>query len=299
MPRIIGFDTPMLAIPSDHGGFAQMQFGNITFMPLLFSGDYPPPASCPIEIYYTDTTELARELVFKGTAHLNNFDREQITYSLYGPTYDETVADSTAYNDTLNEVLTTILTTIPEITTVNTTNARVSSPNVTYTTSGVTLAADLASAIAEFYGHLIYVVGTTAYLVDMLLNNGTWTLTEFQFFATPQYWYKPPVSIVYSSTQNVASAYPYGQSLTVTPYHTTGANILTAITDILAIENAARVTLDVPMIAGNFPLPGKKIIIPDTSHVVDLSSWVRARKLRYDFLNNQINIEGEGVVAAA
>ena len=299
IPRIMSFDAPMLATPSDHGGFARMQFGNITLMPLLFSADYPPPVSCPIAIYYTDTTEAARELVFIGTAHLNSFDRESVTYSLYGPTYNETIADATAYNNTLNSVLTAILTAIPEITTVDTTYARAVSPNVTYTTSGVTLAVDLASAIAEFCSHLIYVVGSTAYLVDMKLDNGTWTLTEYKFFAFPKYPRKPPVSIITSGGQSVPSVYPYGQPLNVAPYHATGANILTAITDILAIENAQRVTLDVPMIAGNFPLPGRKIVIPDTAHVANLSSWVRARKLRYDFLNNQINIEGEGVVVAA
>ena len=97
----------------------------------------------------------------------------------------------------------------------------------------------------------------------------------------------------------MASAYPYGNPLTVTPYHTTNANILAAITDILAIENAPRASFDVPMIAGNFPLPGKKIIVPDTSTIAGLSSWIRARKLKYDFVESSINIEGEGAIAAA
>ena len=299
IPRIIGFDAPTLSIPSDHGGYAQLTFGNITFNPLLFIADYPPPVVCPIKIYYTDTTEAARELVFEGTASLSEFDRERVTYSLYFPTYDETIAAATAYNDTLNVVLTAILTAIPEITTVNTTNARVASPNVTHTLADAEIAIDLASNIAAFYSHLIYVVGATAYLVDMLLNNGTWTLTEYKFFSFPTYFYKAPVASILCGQVKRFSAYPYGSAVSVAAYHTTEANIITACDNILAIENAARLRLDVPMIAGNFPAPGKKIIIPDTAHVVSLSSWIRARKLSYDFINNSINIEGEGVIAAA
>jgi hypothetical protein len=298
-PRIIGFDAPTLAIPSDHGGFARMTFGTITFNPLLFATDWPPPVSCPITIYYTDTTEAAKETLFVGTAHLQEFDRERITYALFGPSYDETIAASTVYSDTLNVVLTAILTVIPEITTVNTTYARASSPNVAHTLADTVLAIDLASGIAEFYSHLFYVVGTTAYLVDMKLSNGAdWTLTEFGFMAFPVYRYKPPLALITSSQYRVFSAYPYGTTLDVTPYHTTQANIETAITDILAIENAPRVTLDVPMIAGNFPNPGRKIILPDTAHVADLSSWIRARKIRYDFISDMVNLEGEGTVAA-
>jgi hypothetical protein len=53
------------------------------------------------------------------------------------------------------------------------------------------------------------------------------------------------------------------------------------------------------MIAGNFPKLGEKITLPDTANVADLSSWIRVRKLKYDFVGNVINIEGEGAVAAA
>ncbi len=355
-PRIIGFTAPTLAIPSDHGGYAKMAFGSIQFNPLLFIADWPPPVSCAIGIYYTDTTEAARELVFQGTCHLTSFDRESISYSLNGSAYDETwlikgvgplvtgqiykiteyIADddftnvgaasnavgviftasgttpthwvhfsklAPRWNDTLNNVITAILTRIPEITTVNTTYARASSPNVLWTLTSERLAINIASDIAQFYSHLIYVVGSTAYLVDMLLNNGTRTLTEYLFFAFPEYQYKTPLAMItcsYGGTvYNKASAYPYGPTTTTDPYHETQANIEAALTNILAIENAPRVALDLPMIAGNFPKLGEKIIIPDTGCVVDLSSWIRARKLQYDFINQIINVEGEGAVTQA
>lgn len=355
-PRIIGFDAPTLTIPTDHGGYAEMQFGSITFNPALFATDWPPPVSCPISIYYTDTTEAARELVFSGTAHLTAFTRASVSYKLFGPSYDETwatkgvgplvvgqiyeitnyVSDdnftnvgaasnatgviftatgttptkwtnfsilSPRWNGTLNAVIAAILTRIPEITTVNTDNARASSPNVLWTLTSERLAINVASDIAAFYSHLIYVVGSTAYLVDMKLDNGTRTLTEYQYFAAPTYQYKTPYAMITCSSDNVVynkkSAYPYGPTTSVEPFHETQANIETALTDILALENAPRISLDVPMVAGNFPALGEKITIPDTAHVADLSSYIRVRKLQYNFSDMIINVEGEGAIAAA
>jgi len=355
-PRIIGFDAPTLCIPSDHGGYASMQFGSITFNPTLFASDWPPPVSCAISIYYTDTTEAAKELVFAGTAHLSAFTRASVTYKLFGPSYDETwatkgvgplvvnqiyeitnyVSDddftnvgassnatgviftatgttptkwtnfsvlSPRWNGTLNATLTAILTAIPEITTVDTTYARASSPNVLWTLTSERLAINVASDIAAFFSHLIYVVGATAYLVDMKLDNGSRTLTEYQYFAAPTYQYKAPYAMITCSSDSVIynkkSSYPYGMTTSVEPFHETQANIEAALTDILALENAPRISMDIPMIAGNFPALGEKITIPDTAHVADLDSYIRVRKMQYDFVNTIINIEGEGAIAKA
>ncbi len=355
-PLVINFDAPTLALPSDHGGYAKMSFGSISFNPLLFATAWPPPISCPIAIYYTDTTEAARETVFVGTAHLSTFDREGITYSLYGPFFDDlfyimgvpplvtgrtyeivdyvagddfvnvggtnvtgcifTASGTTPtnwtnfsqlaphWNGTLNAVITDVLSVIaPDITTVNTTYARVSSPNVVYTLTSNRIAINVASDIAEFYSHLIYVVGTTAYLVDMLRDNGTWTLTEYKFYAFPNYQYKAPLALLTCSSGGIiysqASSYPYGQNSSVEPFHTLKVNIEAALVDIVAIENAPRVNFSVPMIAGNFPKLGQKITLPDTANVANLSSWIRARKLQYDFVDSEINIEGEGAVTQA
>ena len=95
------------------------------------------------------------------------------------------------------------------------------------------------------------------------------------------------------------SDYPWGTELSVDSYHTTAANINTALDDIIAIENAPRITFSIPMTAGCFPLPGQKITIPDTSNVADLSSYVRVRKMTFDFLEDRVMIEGEGAISAA
>lgn len=305
-PKVITFDAPVCMLPYDHGGYGRMQFGTISFNPELFYDvvegydDWPPPVNGAISIYYTDTTEAAAELIFTGMAHLSTFDAKSVTYALYGPSYDETIASATAYNDTLNTVITSILTSIAEINTVNTDYARAVSPNVNHIVTNDTLAIDLASEIAAFYSHLFYIIGDTAYLVDMKLDNGTdWTLTEYDYFFLAKYWYNTPIAAVYASQYYQMSVYPYGTTLTLTAYHSVQANIEAALADILAIHNAARVTISVPMEAGNFPLLGQRIDIPDNEHVADLLSYIRARKMTFDFLNDNITIEGEGEVAAA
>lgn len=298
--KITDFETPMFGPSSDHGGFCKMEFGSIAFVPDLFDNDWPPPVSCPISIYYSDSTEAAKELIFFGTAHLQDINRESISYDLYGPDYDETIADGTIYNDTLNNVITSILTSIAEISTVNTTYARATSPNVSHTVDGDQIAIDLAGAIAEFYSHLIYVVGSTAYLVDMKLDNGSRTITEFDFFGdpAPEYWHKVPVAIARSGDYSRTSSYPYGDELTVDQYHDTQTNVEAALDDIIAIENKVRATIAIPFI-GNIPAPGEKISWVDTSQTQDMAAWIRARVFRYNFVDEYVLIEGEGEVSVA
>jgi hypothetical protein len=107
----------------------------------------------------------------------------------------------------------------------------------------------------------------------MKLDNGTRTLTEYEYFAAPTYQYKTPYAMVTCSSDSVVynakSSYPYGPTTTTDPYHETAANINAALTDILALENAPRISLDIPMVAGNFPALGEKITIPDTAHVAE------------------------------
>lgn len=360
-PRVIAFEAPTMTTPSSHGGYAKMSFGKITFSPSLFYSaseginDWPPPTNGTIRIYYTDTDEASRELVFEGTAHLSDYDYQGVTYSLYGSSYDTEVVILTSgaltvgqkykitnyvagddfvnvgganitdfiftatgttptvwangstlapyYNDTLVKVITDILSLIPEISSVESTYARSVSPNVAYAVPSDILAVNLAGDIAEFYSHFFYIIDGVAYLVDMLGNNGTTkTLTEFQFFKAPKY-EQPCIAEVATAydeiTYKASSSYPYGSSLSVDCYHTTEANIQAAIDDILTLENSQRISnLCIPMIAGNFPLLGQRIDIPDTAHVADLSSYIRARKLTFDFIGDQIKIEGEGVIAA-
>jgi len=297
------FDPPQYALKSDHGGLAKFRYGSIQFDPDLFesTSNFPPPVEISLTIYHSSTTEEAKVQVFTGTGYIREFGIGIVIYDLHGPDdYDETVADSTAYNDDLETVIDTILTAIAEISTVDTTYARASSPNVTYTTSGENLSIDLASNIAEFYTHCIEVVGSTAYLIDMLLNRGIQSFTEFQYFEFAKYWYKVPVAEAKAGDYSRYSSYAYGNVLSVTPYHTTEANINTALDNIITVENSPRMTIGIPFELGIFPDLGQKVSFADTAVESDLSSWFRQRRLRYDLLAKvpTLWLEGEGEIAS-
>ncbi|MBW1777095.1 MAG: hypothetical protein JRJ54_05805 [Deltaproteobacteria bacterium] len=300
-PFVMSFSPVKRMLSEDHGGYAALDFGSIGLSPELFGADHaatwPPPAACPIELLYTASSEAAAETLLIGTAHLAKINRKSVEYGLHGPAYDETVADGTVYNDTLVNVLSSILTGIAEISSLNSTQARSPSPNVAFTVDGEQLAIDLAAAVAAFYTHLFYVNGATAYLVDMLGDNGSRTITGFDFFPA-EYEYETPVAVVRAGNYMRKSAYPYGKEVKVDPYHGTQANIEAALDDILAVLNAPRCRLPVPLL-GSLPLPGEKISWTDTALASDTAAWIRARALTFDFAKERVVIEGEGGLAAA
>ena len=295
-PYVISISNPMMSLPTDHGGWCRMTAGDIVFAPKLFDDDWPPPKTIDVEIDYTATTEAAATTIISGTAIRREIDYKSVTYTLKQPDYDETVSDGTVYNDTLNNVMTTILTGISEISTVNTSNARATSPSVNFTTSGDQLNIELASKIVSSYTHLFYIDGSTAYLVDMKSYVDTHDLTEYQFFP-PKYWDKEPIASVKEITTGNDytrfSSYPQGVEMTVDVYHSTEANINTALDDIITIENRVRCSVRIPM-AEAIPSPGDRIRFNDTRTRNDLSVNIRARVFRYDLNRGMINVEGEG-----
>lgn len=294
--KVVNFDPPQYSIAKPYGGYCKMTFGSISFSPDLFDNDWPPPINGAITIKYTATTEGAAETLFVGMAHLESINREEITYGLYGPSYDEIIADGVAYNKTVDAILTEILTGIAEINNLDTTHARAPSPNITHTTSGENLAIDLASDIAAFYTHLFYIIGNTAYLVDMLGFKNSATITEFDFFPA-SYPYKVPTSVARSGNFNENSAYPYGNELSVAQYHDNQAAVEACLVDILTLVHRPRVSLGIPFL-GNLPNPGKKLSWTDASQGQSLDVDCYVRKIRYDFNNEIINIEGDAAISA-
>jgi len=295
--KIMRIDPIQYRIAKPYGGYVRLGYGSIEFSPNLFDSDWPPPVNGAVSVYYSATTEEAKTLLFAGMAHLSGITREAVKYDLYGPSYDETVADSTAYNADLDTVLSGILTGIAEIATVDTTYARVSQPNVLHTTSGVHLAVDLASDIAAFYTHCFYVVGSTAYLIDMLLDAGSTTLTEYDFFPST-YDYLNPLSGARSGAFSQFSSYPYGSELSVTQYHNSQANVEAALVNIMAVQHKPRTRLRLPMVAGSIVTPGEKLSWTDTALGQDTAMWIRARSIQYAFDNEEIIVDGEGAIAA-
>ncbi|MBW1778931.1 MAG: hypothetical protein JRJ54_15325 [Deltaproteobacteria bacterium] len=300
-PFLMRFSPVKRMLSSEYGGYAALEFGDFAVSPEFFGSDYantwPPPVSVEIEALYTASNEAAAETVLKGTAHLRRISRREVVYGFHAPAYDETIADSTAYNDTLNNVMTSILTSIAEISSVDTSKARATSPNVKFTVSGEQLAVELADAVAKSFTHLFYIDGSTAHLVDMKGDNGSRTITGFDFFPV-EYEYAEPISVIRSGDYSRQGDYPYGQEMTVDIKHDTQANIEAALDDILTVLNMPRCRLPVPFL-GSLPVPGEKISWTDTALFRETAAWIRARTLTFDFEAERVVIEGEGGISAA
>lgn len=280
---------------SKHGGFVEPSFGEIELKPGLFTvANWPPPASCAVKIEYTTTTEAAAEELFQGTGQLKSFNRDGVKYELHPDEYDSYLNASTAISDTLNDVFTTYTGASYLNLTLNTAYARSSSPAVSYTTSSKQPTLDVLSDIAKFFSHLFYIRGTTLYLVDMLLTNGSdEAITEFDFYPA-DYEMDKPYSLFKTDDDSVEGSYPYGTEFNLTPVcHGTQANRETALGDIKTILERYRAVTEKDLETSNLPVPGMKITFEDASTVHTIDVELYARNLTFDFSTEDVVIEGD------
>ena len=193
--------------------------------------------------------------------------------------------------------------------------ARSPSPDVNFWANSQMPLIDFLSDLCAFFTHLFYVKLGTFHLVDLGEDNGSRTLTEYEFIYA-EYKYNPPVAIIRAIWQTRAavdetigkyikttdhetfqeSIYPYGEDMTVTPYHDTKANIETALAAILVILHKPYCEITLPM-QGDLPDPGEKISWTDTQTVEDISAVIRCRTSTYDPDMNEARIIGEGSIS--
>jgi len=104
--KVISFDPPVYKTSEKRGGFCSLSFGSVSFSPDLFESDWPPPINCVTTVYYTETTEAAKQKMFEGTLHLNDIKNDEITYEFYGETVDFDLLDeSYAYDEDAVDVV--------------------------------------------------------------------------------------------------------------------------------------------------------------------------------------------------
>ncbi len=199
--------------------------------------------------------------------------------------------------------------------------ARATSPNVGYWADKQMPLTDFCSDLCAFFSHFFHKAGDTLYIGDMLLDNGTSTLAEHQYF-TASYsaadavkqltasWttWEEANGVTDDGTKDykyikaieneavVTGDYEWGQEQTIEPFHDVRADIEAALDNILTILNKRQATVSIP-INGTFPAPGEKITFADSVPVVATVTSIWARSLRFDFDNDEIQISGEGVIS--
>jgi len=210
--KIKDLTPPRYSIKNYVGGYVEPESGKITLSPDLFASDYPPPVSCAISIYITDTTEEAAVLMFSGTAHLESIGQSEISYGLFGEEYSLTLSEKTYIDDTLSDVFDTYCASAYLGLTLNTTYARVTQPSVYNVFEEGEIVIDMLSKLAEATNHLFYIKNGTLYLVDTLLSNGS-ALTPGIKIYPPEYKYLPAYKQYTSEAikkYKLAGSYAYG-----------------------------------------------------------------------------------------
>jgi len=222
-----------IALPKKHGGYAKPDFSDIEISPEYFLEIGAYPATAHVKLIDTETTDTAGRIIYEGEAYLDSFDRGPGKYILTQPEMTATIAESTAYNDTLVNVLTTLCGPTILNLTLDTTLARATSPAVLHTTTSEQLAIDLLSDLCAWFCHAVKIEDGTLYLVDML---GTWTPTETdEFRFQPSSYQRGKKYAVYKSGDETLAGTGADEYDAGGPYHTTPANIQTALADIKTV----------------------------------------------------------------
>lgn len=93
----------------------------------------------------------------------------------------------------------------------------------------------------------------------------------------------------------VGPAVPQGQAKTINPFHTTKSNVRAALQDILKIlaMDVAEVTVPIGTFLDD---PGRKMTFLDTHVPVNTSTYIRVRRLAYDYAKGKVLLRGEGVI---
>lgn len=205
--------------------------------------------------------------------------------------------------------------------TYNGTYARDPSPALNHWASSQMPLTQFLSDICAYCSHLFYIKGSTLYLVDMKINNGSRIIDEFQYMPA-DYQYSEPVSLLKAVWQlreagewrektgggsgavyvketekevTVDTSYPYGQKAEIDCFQENHDNIVIALEDIKETIEKPMALFSIPL-QGSLPNPGEKIQFVDTSLVQDTTIKINVRTISYDFIEHEIIIDGDGQI---
>jgi len=281
---------------SDHGGYVSIKFSDLSFIPKLFEDSWPAPDTVDLVVKYTDSNEASAVTLFEGSSHTSGLDRQSNDYDVFGEDYDTTVTDE-VFNDTLVNIFTTYTGGSYLNLTLDTTAARSPSPAVKYTASDENVLVNVLSDIAKFFSHSFEIRGSTLYLVDLLADNGTQSLTEFDF-KPAQYRDPEPISLLSGGGFSVTGSSPYGSQVDISPVcHDTQSNIEDALDNILTIKESRGVELAIPMETSKVPVVGQGNTWLDESFDQDLNANMRTHGIVYNFDSYEFVITGRGTLS--
>ncbi|MDH5559408.1 MAG: hypothetical protein OEY59_00975 [Deltaproteobacteria bacterium] len=193
--------------------------------------------------------------------------------------------------------------------------ARNPSPIVSFYVSEQIRVIDFLDQISAAYSHMFYIKGNSLVLVDMLGDNGTLSLSDFEYFSS-SYRYKSPVKRLISQwsylenginqkgmplyltrqkSQFVESNQFFGlqKDIKVFPQEENNSLILGQLSDIAEILNRPEASLRLPFDYG-LVKPGTRIDFLDNNLFQATTVYLHARTIQYDFDSEEVSVVGEG-----
>ena len=192
------------------------------------------------------------------------------------------------------------------------------SSQINYWADSQTKLIDFLSLIAAWHTHFFYIKTSTLYLIDMNTDNGTRTITEYDYFPA-QYLDQNPLAKLIGTWKERSAAnetigrfireadykeiyltsYPYGGEMSLEAFQDVRADVYSSLESISTIYHKQRAKIPLP-IEANLPVPGEAINGIDTSTKRDITFAIRARDIQYDFMGGvpKAIITGEGTITS-
>ena len=233
-----------------------------------------------------------------------------------GPVGEVTISGTGAAGTTLSTILTWACDPARLNQNYDSSFARAPSPDINYWASSQRVLIEFTSDLCSVHTHLTYINTNTQtlFLVALESDNGSRTLTEFDFFAV-QYSYEPPVAqitvewIMREAVEETIgkyikdedhntfqkSSYPYGEEWDLKPFHNVRVDIDTMLSNIITNIHKPRMRVPLPLL-GSLPVPGEKITLTDTSLRHSTTAVFHCRNITYDFTQDEIMVTGEGTI---
>jgi len=295
LPVVASCGSIKIATDRPYGGYARPQYGKIEFTPELFEevDHWPPPVSIPITIKITDSNETEATTIVSGTAHRTKIAEVGITYDVKADHFAGRFVDH-LYNNTISVLFSGDIPIADASLSADTSLAdSAGAPHINFTDKGDQVVIDSLSKVAACAGHLFYIDGSVAHLVDMLTDNGSRIITEFDYFPS-SYMDPVPYATFRSGDTDLAGSYAYGRDQQISPvFSTDAAEVNKGLQRIKQILESPGAVLKMPITA-NPPKFGERITWTSEAMAHELTSWIRVRSLTYDFDNDQIVVAGEG-----
>ena len=280
-----------------YGGMVAPTFGSFQTIPTTFTETtWPPPATIEAIVQHTETTEAEAVELFRATCQRSGFDRTGVNYNTHHKQMDKE-RTATGFNDPLLSIFQTYCGASWLNLTLDSTMYRAPAGNIVYTLSNTAQILDVLSDIAAHAAHLFYIEDGTLYLVDMHQDNGTLTLDEFDFLPVT-YSDGQPYATYRIHETTISGSAPHGGELSVTPVMSNASDRTARLGFIKTIMESPRAIIRVPLNATSASIkPGKRLEWTDESQGEDVTAWIRARSINYDFGQDIIFVEGEGGIA--